>query len=228
MPRCGVHAAGGVRQEPSQGTERQASLHQHFLAGHFTGRFPTSYSSIVPHILGLAAVSRGRLGLPPVQETCTHLQPPPVQRQAQDNLPEREVPKRPVPTAAADLRRDDKVSQGMPCRATAASCHSPLSLFTKAASAVLWVLVNYLFIFSLSCLPLGSLGLCSNLLIPELAVQERHRSSELVVLLDAGAHLFIYLFATCDLNLFGSQALWRRGPHHFQLLRRWPDDLMPG
>ena len=115
-------AARGVRRELSQGAERQASLRQHFLSGRFAGRFPTSYSSGIPRVLGLAAVSRGRLGLPPVQEACAHLQPPPLQCQTEDNLPEREVPERPVPTAAAELRRGDKVSQGMPRHAPAVSC----------------------------------------------------------------------------------------------------------
>lgn len=212
--------ARGVRWELSQGAERQASLRQHFLSGRFAGRFSASYSSSVPRVLGLAAVSRGRLGLPPVQEACAHLQPPPLQRQAEDNLPEREVPERPLPAAAAELHRDDKVSQGMLRHAPALSCDfgawaSPAFLLTEA---VLRCSGFYLLICSLSSLPPSGLVLCSNSLIPELVIQGKHQSSELIIRLDAGADLLIYLFATSELSLFvsvGSQALWRRGPHHF-------------
>lgn len=97
----------------------QASLLQDFLPGRFAERFSTGHSSGVTRVLGLAAVSRRGLGLPPVQETCSHLQPPSLQRPAEDNLPEREVPERPVPAPAAELRRATEVSQNL-------TCHGPL------------------------------------------------------------------------------------------------------
>ena len=110
MPRCGARPVGlGASSLPSR-AERQASLRRRFLAGRFAGRFPASDSSGVPRVLGLAAVPGGGLGLPAVQETRPYLQPPAVQRQAEDHLPERQVPERPVPAAAAELCRDGGVS----------------------------------------------------------------------------------------------------------------------
>jgi len=60
--------------------------------------------------------------------------------------------------------------------------------------------------------------LCSNSLILESVIQGKHPSSILTIGLDAGVGLFVYLFGTSGLSLFGSvgsQALWRRGPHCF-------------
>lgn len=62
----------------------------------------------------------------------------------------------------------------------------------------------YLFILSLSSLPLSSLVLCSNSIIPELVVRGRHQSIKLMIQLDASTNLFIYLFVTSELSLFGS------------------------
>lgn len=114
-------------------SERPHSASTSFT-GRFARRFPASYSSGVPRVLSLAAVSRGRLGLPPVEEARAHLQPPPLQRQEEDNLPEREVPERPVPAAAAELRRDHKVSQGMPRHAPAVSLQFRYTSLTRVPS----------------------------------------------------------------------------------------------
>lgn len=127
-----------VKWELSEGTEPRALLGQHFLSGHFSGRFPASYSSRVPRVLGLAGVSRGRLGLPSVQEARAHLQPPSLQCQTQDNLPERPVPERPLPAAAPELRGGHQVSPGVPCHLPVVSC-SPcpsLTLLVEAAPAL--------------------------------------------------------------------------------------------
>lgn len=89
----------------------------------------------------------------------------------------------------------------------------------------------YLFILSLSSLPLSSLVLCSNSIIPELVVQGRHQSIKLMIRLDASTNLFIYLFVTSELSLFGSlgsQTLWRRGPQCFEWQRWQPETFMPG
>lgn len=59
-----------------------------------------------------------------------------------------------------------------------------------------------IFIFSLSSVPLNSLVLCSNSLIPELVIQGKHQSSKLIIRLDASEDLFIYLSVTSELSLF--------------------------
>lgn len=191
--------ADGVRPELLQGTEQQALLHQHFLSGRFTRRFPTSDSSGIPRVLSLAAVSWGRLRLSPVQEACAHLQPPTLQCQAENNLSEREVPECPVPAAAAELRWGNKVSQGMLCPMPAVSCSSstrawPVFFLMEAVSALLWDIFIYLYS---ACLLCPGIVQCFPLilLILELAIQGKHQSSKSIISLDTGTNLFICLLS---------------------------------